>query len=266
MQNNNMFTLLFLGDIVGPIGREGVRKYLANNKFDFVIANGENATHGHGLNYSHYHELLTYGVDCITSGNHYFNCKDIFDEKYVFEKAVRPYNFDKMAPGVGTNLFTSKDGTKIRVTNMIGRVYLANLAQTSPFYDFDEIYNKYKDENCIHFVDFHAEATAEKRIFGEYVDGRVTAVCGTHTHVQTNDAKLLSKGTFFLTDAGMNGEYDSCLGDDKEGAIYRTITGMPGKLEVNRTGTCLINGVILTIDKTTNKVVKFELVNQKIDC
>ena len=262
MPSNNVFKLLFLGDIVGPIGREGVKRYLKDNKFNFVIANGENATHGHGLNYAHYNELLSFGIDAITSGNHYFNSKDIFNEKMVFEKEVRPYNFDKMAPGIGTNLFVSKDGTKIRVTSLIGRVFMGNLAQTSPFYDFDEIVKNSKDEDCIHFVDFHAEATAEKRVFAEYVDGRATAVIGTHTHVQTNDAKLLSKGTFFLTDAGMNGEYDSCLGDDKEGAIYRTITGMPGKLEVNREGTCLINGVILSIDRTSKKVIDFELVNK----
>lgn len=265
MPSNGLFRLLFLGDIVGPIGREAVKTYLSKNTFDFVIANGENTTHGHGLSYQHYNELLSYGIDALTSGNHFFNSKDVFNPKCVYEKQVRPYNFDRMAPGVGTKVFTAKDGTEIRITNLIGRVFTGNLAQTSPFYDFDQIYQEAKNGNAIHFVDFHAEATAEKRVFGEYVDGRVTAVIGTHTHVQTNDAKLLSKGTFFLTDCGMNGEYDSCLGDDKEKAIYRTITGMPSMLEVNRTGKKMVNGAILNIDRATNKVVSFSLVNEVFD-
>ena len=121
------------------------------------------------------------------------------------------------------------------------------------------------DKPFIHFVDFHGEATAEKRVFAEYVDGRATIVVGTHTHVQTNDAKLLSKGTFFLTDAGMNGEYDSCLGDDKEAALHRTITGMPASLQVNRTGKKMVNGVSLTIDRLSKKVKEFHLINEVFD-
>ena len=264
MPSKEDFTLLFLGDIVGPIGREAVKRYLKEKDFDFVIANGENATHGHGLSYGHYTELLSYGIDVLTSGNHYFNCKDIFRPEYDFEKEVRPYNFDPMAPGKGTGVFQAKDGTKVRVTNFIGRVFTGNLAQSSPFYDFDNIV-KEDEEDIIHLVDFHAEATAEKRIFAEYADGRATAVIGTHTHVQTNDAKLLNKGTFFLTDAGMNGEYDSCLGDDKEAAIHRTVTGMPATLQVNRTGRAMINGVTLTIDRISKKAKEFSLVNETMD-
>ena len=266
MQSKDDFTLLFLGDVVGPIGREAVKTFLKGKSYDFVIANGENATHGHGLSYSHYNELLSYGIDAITSGNHFFNCKDIFNEKYHFDREVRPYNFDPMAPGNGTKVFESKDGSRIRVTNFIGRVFTGTLAQTSPFYDFDKIEKEDEmDKPFIHFVDFHGEATAEKRVFAEYVDGRATIVVGTHTHVQTNDAKLLSKGTFFLTDVGMNGEYDSCLGDDKEAALHRTITGMPASLQVNRTGKKMVNGVSLTIDRLSKKVKEFHLINEVFD-
>lgn len=268
MQNKEVFSLLFLGDIVGPIGREGVKRYLSahRDEYDFIVANGENATHGHGLSYSHYKELLSYGIDVLTSGNHFFNCKDIFNENYDFSKEVRPYNLSKMAPLTGTKVFSAKDSTRIRVTNFIGRVFTGNLAQTSPFSDFDEILKEDETNPVqIHLVDFHGEATAEKRVFGEYADGRATIVVGTHTHVQTNDAKTLSKGTFFLTDAGMNGEYDSCLGDDKEAAIYRTMTGMPSALEVNRVGICMINAVSIQIDRNTWKVKAYRLVNENID-
>lgn len=259
MPSNN-FSLLFLGDVVGPLGRLAVKNYLAANKFDFVIANGENATHGHGLSYAHYQELLSYGVDAITSGNHFYNNKDAFDKNNDFGKEIRPLNLDPSTPLTGTNLFTARDGTKIRVSNVMGRVFLAG-AQSNPFYEMDKVIVEDK-ENILHIVDFHAEATAEKRAMGEYLDGRVTAVIGTHTHVQTNDGKVLKKGTFFLTDAGMNGAYDSILGDEVEGSLKRTLTGLPAIFDVPRSGTYQVNGVVLSIDKDTDKVVSYKLVNE----
>ena len=261
----NVIRVLFLGDIVGPLGRIGVKKYLALHKeadnIDFVIANGENTTHGHGLSYEHYKELLSYGVDCLTSGNHFFNTPDCFNHAKDMVAAIRPYNLDKGAPGVGSKVFMLKDGTKIRVSNVLGRVYLT-MTQGNPFYALDEIIKEDNGESLIHIVDMHAEATAEKRCIAEYVDGKVTAVLGTHTHVQTNDAKCLNKGTFFLTDAGMNGAYDSSLGDEKAPSIYRTMTGMPTTLSVPRTGKVLINGVRMDIDRNTGKVVEYLLINE----
>lgn len=263
---SEVIRILFLGDIVGPLGREGVKKYLSLHKekdqIDFVIANGENTTHGHGLSYSHYKELLSYGIDSITSGNHFFNSPDCFHYSKEMTEAIRPYNLDKACPGIGSKIYPLKDGTKIRVSNLLGRVYLT-MTQSNPFYAFDEIDGLEKAD--IHIVDFHAEATGEKRCFGEYIDGRATAVIGTHTHVQTNDAKLLNKGTFFLSDVGMNGAYDSSLGDDKAPSIYRTMTGMPTSLSVPRKGKILVNGVLLTIDKESKRVIDYQLVNETME-
>ncbi len=258
--------IVFFGDVVGPLGRQGIKKYLDIHKkadgIDFVIANGENATHGHGLSHKHYLELLKSGIDFVTSGNHFFNNKDAFNPKYDFSQAIRPYNFDSSCPLNGTALVTV-NGVKVRITNLIGKVFLTQ-AQTNPFYDLDKII-ALDDEKVIHIVDFHAEATAEKRCLGEYADGRVSAVIGTHTHVQTNDAKILDKGTFFLTDAGMNGAYDSVLGDIKEASMRRTISALPAMLDVPRVGKILINGVILNFDDKTKKLLDYQIINETME-
>lgn len=257
--------ILFLGDIVGPLGREGVRRYLLEHKakdnIDFVIANGENTTHGHGLSYEHYKYLTDCGVDCLTSGNHFFNTPDCFKFGKEMTKAIRPYNLDKNAPGRGTAVFTLKSGTKIRVSNILGRTFIP-MTQSNPFYAMDEIINENDDDVKIHIVDIHAEATAEKRCIAEHIDGKVTAVIGTHTHVQTNDAKILRKGSFFLTDAGMNGAYDSSLGDDIAPSLYRTMTGMPTPMSVPRKGRILVNGCIIHVDEETGRACSFNLVNE----
>ncbi|MFA6829874.1 MAG: TIGR00282 family metallophosphoesterase [Bacilli bacterium] len=253
--------ILFLGDIVGPLGREAVKSFLSQNHFDFVIANGENTTHGHGLSNKHYNELLSYGIDCITSGNHFFNSRDPFHPEFDFSKQVRPYNLDKSCPGLGTNVFLAHNGEKIRVTNLLGRVFTGTMAQSNPFTDLDEICSL-DDYPIIHIVDFHAEATAEKRCLAEYAGSKLTAIIGTHTHVQTNDAKILTNGAFFLTDAGMNGAYDSCLGDEKDGPIKRTMTGLPAEMIVPRIGEAMLNGVILEVDTTSKKVISYSLVNK----
>ncbi len=254
--------ILFLGDVVGPLGREGVKHYLSLHKkqdqIDLVIANGENATHGHGLSHKHYQELLNAGVDFITSGNHFYNNKDAFNEKYDFSKEIRPYNFDPQTPLKGTEVITINN-IKIRITNLLGRVYMTQ-NPSNPFYALDEIIAS--SEEMIHIVDFHAEATAEKRCLAEYVDGRVTAVIGTHTHVQTNDAKYLPQGTFFLTDVGMNGAYDSILGDVKENSIRRTMTDLPALMDVPSKGKILTNGVLLDVDENSHKVISYKIINE----
>lgn len=261
-------TILFFGDVVGPLGRKAVKKYLSINKeklgVDFVIANGENATHGHGLSFDHYKELLSYGVDVLTNGNHFFNSMDPFDAKHDFAQALRPYNLDKNCPGIGTKIFALKDGTSIRVTNLLGRVFMP-MAQGNPFYALDAILAEDSNQPLIHIVDMHAEATAEKRCLAEYADGRVTAVLGTHTHVQTNDLKTLDKGTLFITDVGMNAAYDSVLGDVKEGSIRRTMTGMPADLTVPRKGRILVNAVLFRIDRKTRMVTEKSLINEILE-
>lgn len=267
MLSSPFIKVLILGDVVGPLGRQGVKKYLALHKekdqFDFVIANGENATHGHGLSLDHYKELIADGVDCVTNGNHLFNSPDLFNHVEDFQYAIRPLNLDPGVPLKGSLIFTLNNGAKIRVSNVLGRVFIP-MAQTNPFYAMDEVL-KYDKEPIINLVDFHAEATAEKRIMAEYLDGRVTAVFGTHTHVQTNDPKILNKGTFFLTDVGMNGAYDSVLGDAKEGSMKRTITGMPATMEVFKKGKILVNGLILKISTVTGLVEEYQLVNEEFE-
>lgn len=259
--------ILFFGDIVGPLGRKGVKKYLSVHKerdnIDFVIANGENTTHGHGLSYDHYKELLSYGVDCITSGNHFFNCQDGINKADIMDKSIRPMNLDKDVPSTGSRLFTIKDGIKIRVSNLLGRVFITQ-AQSNPFYALEEELKK-DEEKVIHIVDFHAEATAEKRCFAEYFSGKVTAVFGTHTHVQTNDLKILDKGTLFVSDVGMNGAYISSLGDNLDEAIYRTMTGMPKPFDVPRRGKILVNAVDFTVDSTTSQVKDYKLINEILE-
>jgi metallophosphoesterase (TIGR00282 family) len=259
------FKILFLGDIVGPLGRKGVKKYLSYHKekdqIDFVIANGENTTHGHGLSYEHYLELLSYGVDVLTSGNHYFGNPDHLKKDKEMDKQIRPYNLDTSAPGVGTRAF-EKDGITIRVSNILGKTYLT-MTQQNPFLSLDELVAINQED--IHIVDIHAEATAEKRCLAEYVAGKVSACIGTHTHVQTNDAKLLKGDTFFLTDVGMNGAYYSSIGADLESCIQRTKTGIPGKSDVPRKGKILVNGVLLEFDRESKKVLSYQLINETME-
>lgn len=259
---NKTINILFLGDICSFLGREAAKRtielYKEKKKIDFIIANGENATHGNGLSFSHYNELLSYGIDAITNGNHYMNVRDALNPSIDFKYALRPINLDPSLPGQGSKLFTC-DNYQIRITNVLGRVFM-NMSLSNPFYDFEKVLEE--DNNSIHIVDFHGEATAEKRCFAEYFDGKICACIGTHTHVQTNDGKILNKGTFFLSDVGMNGAYDSVLGVEKEGSIIKTMTGKPASFEISRQGRKLSNGVILKIDTKTKRVIKFELINE----
>ena len=258
---NKFINILFLGDICSTLGREVAKKcielYKEKKKIDFIIANGENATHGNGLSFNHYKELLSYNINVVTNGNHFLNVRDALNPNLNFEYALRPMNLDPSFPGVGSKIFTC-NGIPIRVSNLLGRVFI-NMSLSNPFYDLEKVIDN--KEDIIHIVDFHAEATAEKRCLAEFFDGRITACIGTHTHVQTNDAKILNKGTFFISDVGMNGAYDSVLGVEKEGSIIRTMTGQPSPFNIAKQGTKLSNGVILKIDTTTKKVVKFELIN-----
>ena len=260
MPNKNI-NVLFLGDICSFLGREAakecIERYKGKKKIDFIIANGENATHGNGLSFNHYQELLSYGINVVTNGNHFLNVRDALNPNLNFEYSLRPINLDPSLPGVGSKVFKCGD-IPIKVSNLLGRVYI-NMSLSNPFYDFEKVLEE--DKDIIHIVDFHGEATAEKRCFAEYFDGRITAFIGTHTHVQTNDPKILNKGTFFLSDVGMNGAYDSVLGVEKEGSITRTMKGMPAPFNISRTGVKLSNGVILKIDTVTKRVVKFELIN-----
>jgi 2',3'-cyclic-nucleotide 2'-phosphodiesterase len=254
--------ILFIGDIVGRIGRGIVSDLLpsfkAQTKADFVIANGENATHGKGLALKHYKEFKAEGIDCVTMGNHFFGIDEILKKNDQYADMVRPYNMNRAIPGSGTKLFLV-NGVKIRVTNLMGRVFIEG-ADANPFDCLEDIISK-EEKADIHIVDFHAEATGEKMTLAQAFDGQVSAVIGTHTHVQTNDARILAKGTGFLSDAGMCGSYDSILGVDKAAVIERTRKGIPGRFVVPDDGLAIMSGAILTINSHSGVCEKVETFN-----
>lgn len=224
---------LFIGDTVGKTGRRAVSALLPKLKnelnIDFVILNGENLAHGNGINQKVFEEMIQAGVDVITAGNHTFDKKEVIPLLEKQPNLLRPANLPPMATGKGYVVYQKSD-KKILVINLMGRVFMGG-ALDCPFRTFDDIYQKHKDDVDYIIVDFHGEATSEKQAFGYYVDGRATAVFGTHTHVQTADERFLPQGTAFITDIGMTGAYESVIGVRKEEIIQKFITGMPKKYE-----------------------------------
>lgn len=247
--------ILFLGDVVGKVGRRALKQYLPQlvkkYQVDFVIANGENVTHGKGLNEKHYYELLNDGVNVITLGNHYLGKYDINNYIDDAECLVRPLNILKPFGGVGS-LLTNFEGVNIRVTNLLGTAFIKEEV-VQPYQSMMELFEEIKDEDSIHIVDFHGEATGEKMCYGYLLDGKVSAVLGTHTHVQTNDAKILANGTAFISDVGMCGANNGVLGFDKETVINKTIFGSEVKFAIDEKDKAIINGVVLSIDEVTKK-------------
>ena len=250
--------ILFLGDIVGKVGRRVVvnnlEKLVKKYQVDFVIANGENATHGKGLIEKHYYELLNAGVDCITLGNHYLSKDRILDFIEDADALVRPLNLSKRIGGEGSRLF-SVNGVNIRVTNVLGTAFMKEEV-ASPYYSLKSLIDTLQNEDSIHIVDYHAEATGEKMCFGYVFDGLVSAVLGTHTHVQTNDAKILENGTAFISDIGMCGAANGVLGFEKNSVIKVTMFGEKDRFGFDEQDQGLINGVVLTIDETTHKALE----------
>lgn len=250
---------LIIGDIVGNSGVEYLQKHLDSikklNKIDFVIANGENSTPvGKGINKAVAQTLYNCGVDIITMGNHTFNNYEIsklFEEDFPI---VRPANLPPETDGEGY-IITDFFGTKIAVINLLGRVYMECV--DCPFRKADSIIEKIKYDVDVIIVDFHAEATSEKIAMGFYLDGKVSAVFGTHTHVQTADEKILKNGTAYISDIGMTGCHDSVLGVKKEIIIKRFLTSIPQRHEI-QDGIATMEGVIIDIDESTGKAEKIE--------
>ena len=250
--------ILFVGDIVGSPGREMLADYLPKmNKIyqpDAIIVNGENATNGKGLNEKHYHELIRLGVQVITMGNHTFAKKQIFD--YIDENAriIRPANYPKETPGVGyTYIEVGKQ--KLAVINIQARTFMPSL--DCPFTIIDKILQEI-DANTWIFVDFHGEATSEKIAMGWYLDGRVHAVVGTHTHVPTADARILPKGTAYITDVGMTGPYDAVLGVSKEKVLEKFITALPVHFEVDTIGRTQLCAVLIKLDEKSRRAIQIQ--------
>lgn len=246
--------ILFIGDVVGSPGRDMLSEYLPKLKDKYrpqvTIVNGENAAAGKGITEKIYKQFLNLGVQTITMGNHTWNKREIFDFIDDAPYLIRPANFPQSNPGKGI-VYIKSNKTEIAVINIQGRVFLD--PHDDPFTKADELIAEARKRTNLIFIDFHAEATSEKQAFGWYVDGRVSAVIGTHTHTQTADERILPSGTAYLTDAGMTGPYDSILGVDKESIINRFLTNMPTRFEVDKQGRNQLNGCIIDIDLETGK-------------
>lgn len=254
----NFMKILTIGDIFGQIGRNAVEEELERmrGKYDFVIANAENASHGRGMTKPVYEQLSAAGIDAFTLGNHTWGCPDIATVMRYNSNVVRPANFEGDVPGCGSTVITAKNGVRIGVINLIGRTYMQCCA-SSPFFSADKEISRIKSDTDLIFVDFHAEATSEKIALGYYLDGRVTAVFGTHTHVQTADSKILPKGSGYISDLGMTGPAVSVLGLEKQTIIDRFLNGMPQKFTVanSRGQFC---AAIFDIDDNTMTVSSIE--------
>jgi len=254
--------LLFIGDIIGKPGREALSRELHRivdrHRVDLVIANGENAAGGFGLTEETAQDLFKCGVQMITSGNHIWDKKDALEYIKREERIVRPANYPEGTPGKGSTIVRTPGGVKIGILNLEGRVFMNNL--DCPFRCADREIAKLKEETPIVFVDFHAEATSEKISLGWYLDGRVCAVIGTHTHVQTADERILTAGTAYMTDAGMTGAFDSVIGVKKEEAILKFVTQRPAKFEVAKKD-IRINGAVIEVDEKTGLALGIERIN-----
>ena len=239
--------ILFLGDVVGRVGRTAVAAMLGSlvreHSIDFVIANGENAAGGYGLTPETALELLEAGVDCLTSGNHIWKHREVYDFLGQQTSVLRPANYPPGAPGRGAAVYAAADGTNVAVINLLGRIFMG--AVDCPFRCGEQDIQQIAGEADVIVVDFHAEATSEKRALGFFLDGRVTAVIGTHTHVQTSDEQILAGGSAYITDCGMTGPVDTVIGAEKEVIIERFTTGLPQRFVVPKSGSCLISGVVI---------------------
>ncbi|MCT4535690.1 TIGR00282 family metallophosphoesterase [Halodesulfovibrio sp.] len=255
--------ILFFGDIVGKPGRLILRKRLASikeeKKADLVIANGENASGGIGLSGDTMRELFNAGIDILTSGNHIWKHKEMYNLLNTEPRLIRPANYPHGAPGHGLVIHELDSGSKIAVMNLLGRTFMDDI--DCPFKKVDELLASIPDDVRIRIIDFHAEATSEKKALSFYVDGKVSGVIGTHTHVQTADAMILEKGTGYLTDAGMCGVEESCLGMEPKVIIERFMTGLPQRFKVAK-GTPHINGLYLDIDDESGLCTDIELIRE----
>lgn len=256
--------ILCIGDIVSRTGREMLFSYLPELKLqkeiDFIIANGENATHGRGLARPAYDDLIQAGVDAITLGNHAWGTKDIISLMQYEDNIIRPANFDRGCPGRGSMVLKAANGARVGILNLIGRTYMNPCA--SPFETADREIEVLKETADVIVVDFHAEATSEKIAMGWYLDGKVSAVFGTHTHVQTSDEMILPKGTGYITDLGMTGPSHSILGMERKIILNRFLTGMPQKFEI-ASGKGQFSACIFTIDPASGRTTAVERIFYK---
>lgn len=252
--------ILIIGDVYGDVGKEMISLYLNRIKedynIDFLIINGENISKGKGMLLDDYDFLKQYNTDVITMGNHIWFRNDILRYIKSHKEVIKPLNLSRYTPGEGTILLNVR-GLKIRVTSVIGRVFMFDFANNQ-FEAMDDLLEH--DTSDIHIVDFHGEATSEKIGFAKNYDGRLTAVYGTHTHVQTSDSRLLPDGTAFICDVGMTGPFDGIIGADQEAVLHKMKTNMPARfVQSNSEGQ--FNAWVLEISEETKKVTKHHTIS-----
>jgi metallophosphoesterase (TIGR00282 family) len=258
--------ILFIGDIVGEPGRRIVRDraadILAQQRIDLAIANCENAASGFGITPRLVDELLATGIEVLSGGNHIWDRKEIFDYFPHQPRLLRPANFPNGSPGSGLFLSAARNGVGYAVLNLQGRTFMTPI--DCPFRAADREIARIPPDVKVVLVDIHAEATSEKQAMGWYLDGRVSAVVGTHTHVPTGDAHVLPKGTAYITDVGMTGPHDSVIGMDKEGILKRFLDGLPARFAVAE-GDIQMNTVLLDVDPETGHALSIERLNFRLD-
>ena len=255
--------VLAIGDLVGESGvkklKENLQKIKEQENIDFVIVNAENSAGGMGITTKIYNELSNMQVDVLTMGNHTWGKKDIFS--FINNNNIlRPANYSEKVPGKGYGIYTCKD-KKICVMNLIGRTDM-NVLSENPFLKANQILQEIREKADIVILDFHAEATAEKIAMGYYLDGKVAAVFGTHTHVQTADEKILEKGTAYITDIGMTGPVKSVIGMDIDTSIKRFETTLPEKYKLAE-GDCIVNGCVIEINDETCRAEKIYRITKR---
>lgn len=255
--------ILVLGDVVGRPGRQALidrlGEIIESTGSGFVIVNAENAAAGSGITPDIASKLIGAGADCLTTGDHVFKRKELLPVLETDHRILRPANFPPVASGKGVTVLKGRHGVRVGVINLLGRVFI-NKRLDCPFRVVDEILAGLAGETDIIVVDMHAEATSEKIAMGWHLDGRVAAVVGTHTHVQTADERVLPKGTAYISDLGMTGPHDSVLGRDKSRVLKAMITGMPTHFDVAG-GDVRINGVLITADPDTGRATAIERIS-----
>jgi hypothetical protein len=253
--------VLAIGDIIGRPGRRAIKELLPDLKqqygVDVVIANAENVAGGLGLTPATADELLEAGVDVLTSGNHIWAQKEIVPYLDSEMPILRPLNYPPGVPGRGYLI-----SNQVVVVNLIGRTFMSNY--DCPFRAMDKLLAELPAQPTVIIIDFHAEATSEKMAMGKYLNGRVSAVLGTHTHVGTIDTRLLSQGTAYVTDIGMTGPLDSVIGDDADTVIHRFLTMIPHRLSIGK-GKVIFNGILVEADDKSGKATSIERIYQEIE-
>ena len=256
--------ILAIGDIVGDSGLRKLKELLPTiqekENIDFTVVNAENTSGGMGLNERDFYALQKMKINCLTMGNHTWGKKDIFSFIDSSSLIIRPANYSKGLPGKGYNIYKCKD-KKIAVINLIGRTDM-NILSENPFLVADELVEKLNKETDIIIIDFHAEATAEKIAMKHYLDGRVNIIFGTHTHVQTADEEITSRGTGYITDLGMTGPKKSVIGMEVSASIKRFLTSLPERYKLAE-GDTTLNGCVFEIDDDTCKTIEIYRINYK---